>query len=223
MQWLQTRPPQLPYHPCFQPNGFSTEGRFSVKVLQSLYNSYNLQHRWQLNGIFTVNRETLNHRLPLLNLIAYAPTILMNFVSQAPGVFTQTVGKLGESRAIFFLPAGYVFAIWGMIYLGLGAYVLYQGRPPPTGEPHHRQDKRMVHPQQCRKYCLAFLIPRQPNGDQHACHAGYPRLPDHNLPSFRDLAWWGKQPRRLAGAYVLQHLLRLDHRSDGGKHRGGAL
>jgi translocator protein len=73
--------------------------------------------------------------LPIANVIAYILTLVMNGVSQAPGLFPQTVGQLGESRAIFFLPAGYVFSIWGVIYLGLGAYVVYQALPKQANNP----------------------------------------------------------------------------------------
>jgi hypothetical protein len=73
--------------------------------------------------------------LPIANVIAYIVTLVINFVSQAPGIFPQTVGELGESRAIFFLPAGYVFGIWGLIYTGLGAYVIYQALPKQRNNP----------------------------------------------------------------------------------------
>lgn len=66
--------------------------------------------------------------LQVLNLVALIATLIMNFVSQSDLV-PNTVGQLGESRAIFFLPAGYVFAIWGVIYIGLIGFVIYQMRP----------------------------------------------------------------------------------------------
>lgn len=78
--------------------------------------------------------------LQLINIAAYIVTLLVNFFSQTAsalgiGLFPNTVAALGESRAIFFLPAGYVFAIWGVIYLGLGAYIVYQGRPAQRNNP----------------------------------------------------------------------------------------
>ncbi len=66
--------------------------------------------------------------LQMLNLIALILTLVMNALSQSD-IFPNTVGDLGESRAIFFLPAGFVFAIWGVIYTGLIAYTIYQVRP----------------------------------------------------------------------------------------------
>lgn len=71
--------------------------------------------------------------LAVLNVVAYVSTLVINFLSQSASVlgfkpFPYTVAELGESRALFFLPAGYVFAIWGVIYLGLGAFAVYQAR-----------------------------------------------------------------------------------------------
>ncbi len=62
--------------------------------------------------------------LQIINIVALVLTLIMNGLSQSD-IFPNTVGELGESRAIFFLPAGYVFAIWGLIYTGLIAYVIY--------------------------------------------------------------------------------------------------
>lgn len=67
-------------------------------------------------------------KLQIANIVALVLTLIMNGLSQT-SLFPNTVGDLGESRAIFFLPAGYVFAIWGVIYTGLTAYVIYQARP----------------------------------------------------------------------------------------------
>lgn len=66
--------------------------------------------------------------LQILNIVALVLTLIMNGLAQT-SLFPNTVGELGESRAIFFLPDGYVFAIWGVIYIGLLAYVIYQARP----------------------------------------------------------------------------------------------
>lgn len=77
--------------------------------------------------------------LQIGNLVALVLTLVVNFLSQTAvelfGVmlFPNTVAELGESRAIFFLPAGYVFAIWGVIYLGMIAFIIYQSRPSVRG------------------------------------------------------------------------------------------
>lgn len=69
--------------------------------------------------------------LQIANVVALVVTLIMNVVAQS-SLVPNTVGALGESRAIFFLPAGYVFAIWGLIYTGLIIYAIYQVRPSET-------------------------------------------------------------------------------------------
>lgn len=71
--------------------------------------------------------------LRIANVAALVVTLIINFLSQSAStfgveLFPKTVAELGESRAIFFLPAGYVFAIWGIIYTGLIAFAIYQWR-----------------------------------------------------------------------------------------------
>jgi hypothetical protein len=78
--------------------------------------------------------------LQILNIVFFVITLVINFLSQAASqlginAFPKTVAELGESRAILFLPAGYVFAIWGVIYFGLGAMLVYLSRPAQRANP----------------------------------------------------------------------------------------
>lgn len=66
--------------------------------------------------------------LIISNIVAIVVTIIMNGLSNS-GIFPNTVGDLGNSRAIFFLPASYVFSIWGVIYTGVIGFTIYQARP----------------------------------------------------------------------------------------------
>ncbi|MAU09661.1 MAG: hypothetical protein CL607_07560 [Anaerolineaceae bacterium] len=66
--------------------------------------------------------------LQIGNFVALIATLIMNGLSNS-GIFPNTVGDLGNSRAIFFLPETYVFAIWGVIYVGLIGFAIYQLRP----------------------------------------------------------------------------------------------
>lgn len=67
----------------------------------------------------------------IINVVAYIATLVMNFLAQAgQGVASQlfpySVQELATMRAVFFLPANYVFGIWGLIYTAMGAYIIYQ-------------------------------------------------------------------------------------------------
>jgi len=52
-------------------------------------------------------------------------TLLMNYLSQSI-FFEQSIGDISDKYSTMITPAGYAFAIWGLIYLSLGVYVYYQ-------------------------------------------------------------------------------------------------
>ncbi len=66
---------------------------------------------------------------PAANVLAVAATIAMNILATALPLNGQTTGAISDRFQVFFVPAGYVFAIWGLIYLGLIAYAIYQALP----------------------------------------------------------------------------------------------
>lgn len=47
----------------------------------------------------------------------------------------QTTGEISDRYPVLFTPAGYVFSIWGLIYLLLGAYVIFQALPAQRDNP----------------------------------------------------------------------------------------
>jgi len=56
-------------------------------------------------------------------------TIGMNILANTLPLNGQTTGEISDRFQVLFVPAGYVFSIWGIIYLGLMAYTVYQSRP----------------------------------------------------------------------------------------------
>ncbi|MEM9675816.1 MAG: tryptophan-rich sensory protein [Cyclobacteriaceae bacterium] len=52
-------------------------------------------------------------------------TLLMNYLSQSI-FFEQSIGDISDKYSTMITPAGYAFAIWGLIYLSLGVYIFYQ-------------------------------------------------------------------------------------------------
>ncbi len=66
--------------------------------------------------------------LQIANGIALIFTVVMNYVSNT-GVFDgNTMKTVSDSYWNLFTPAGYAFAIWGLIYIGLLGFVIYTGR-----------------------------------------------------------------------------------------------
>ncbi len=67
-------------------------------------------------------------------------TIVVNGLASALPLNGQTTGEISDSFDVFFVPAGYVFSIWGIIYLGLVAYAAYQAFPAQA----HNRDLRRI-------------------------------------------------------------------------------
>jgi hypothetical protein len=62
-------------------------------------------------------------------------TITINILADALPINGLNTGKISDSFNILFVPAGYVFAIWGIIYIGLIAYAVYQALPAQRANP----------------------------------------------------------------------------------------
>ncbi|WP_299124104.1 tryptophan-rich sensory protein [uncultured Winogradskyella sp.] len=66
--------------------------------------------------------------LQIGNGLALGSTIFINYLSNTGVMNNTTIGEVSDSYRSLFTPAGYTFAIWGIIYLLLFAFAIYQGR-----------------------------------------------------------------------------------------------
>ena len=63
--------------------------------------------------------------LSIVNIVALIVTIILNYLSNT-GIFNgNTMSSVSAEYQNYFTPAGYAFSIWGLIYLGLAAFVIY--------------------------------------------------------------------------------------------------
>lgn len=67
-----------------------------------------------------------NKTLAILNAIALVVMIYINYLANALPLNGKTTGELSDAYPNLFVPAGFTFAIWGVIYLALIAFVVYQ-------------------------------------------------------------------------------------------------
>jgi benzodiazapine receptor len=63
------------------------------------------------------------------NVLAVVATIGINGLANALPLNGQTTGSISDRFQVYFVPAGYVFSIWGLIYLGLIAFAVFQALP----------------------------------------------------------------------------------------------
>ena len=73
--------------------------------------------------------------LPILNIVAYVLVVLANALANTLPLNGLTTGAISDSFPSLFTPAGYVFSIWGLIYLLLGVFVVYQALPAQRSNP----------------------------------------------------------------------------------------
>jgi hypothetical protein len=66
--------------------------------------------------------------LQVLNGVALVSTIVMNYLSNTGLMNNTTIGKISGGLRTLFTPASYAFSIWGLIYLMLLGFGIYQGR-----------------------------------------------------------------------------------------------
>lgn len=71
-------------------------------------------------------------------IIALVSTLMINYLSNALPINGRTPGEISDGFPVRFTPAGYVFAIWSVIYFGLIAYAVYQAMPGQRVTPHLR-------------------------------------------------------------------------------------
>ena len=74
----------------------------------------------------------------IFTIIGVIATIIVNALANILPINGQETGAISDRFAIFFVPAGYVFSIWGLIYLGLIGYAIYQALPAQRGNPRLR-------------------------------------------------------------------------------------
>ncbi len=75
----------------------------------------------------------------IVNIVAVVVTIAINLLANALPLNNQTTGQIAERFSTYFLPAGYVFSIWGLIYIGLILFAVFQARQAEQDNPRLRK------------------------------------------------------------------------------------
>ncbi len=72
-------------------------------------------------------------------VLAVIATIAVNGLANALPLNGQLTGEISDRFKVYFVPAGYVFSIWGLIYLGLILFAIFQALPAQRDNPHLSQ------------------------------------------------------------------------------------
>ena len=74
----------------------------------------------------------------VVNVVAVIGTLVVNGLANALPLNGLTTGEISDRFDVYFVPAGYVFSIWGLIYLGLIGFAIYQALPAQRENPRLR-------------------------------------------------------------------------------------
>ena len=81
----------------------------------------------------------MNDKLRQISVIlTIAATIVVNVLADALPINGLGTGQISDLFKVYFVPAGYVFSIWGLIYLGLIAFAVFQALPAQRQNPRLR-------------------------------------------------------------------------------------
>jgi len=70
-----------------------------------------------------------NTVLKIVAAITYIAMVIVNYLANSLPINNRSTGAISDAYPNLFAPAGITFSIWGLIYLLLAAYVLYQYIP----------------------------------------------------------------------------------------------
>ncbi len=68
-------------------------------------------------------------------IVTILATIGVNVLANALPINGLNTGQISDRFQVYFVPAGYVFSIWGLIYLGLIAFAIFQALPSQRENP----------------------------------------------------------------------------------------
>src|SRR5512137_2444645 len=71
----------------------------------------------------------------IATVVAFVATVAVNSLANILPINGQTTGEISDRFAVLVVPAGYVFSIWSVIYLGLLAFTIYQALPSRRADP----------------------------------------------------------------------------------------
>ncbi len=83
-----------------------------------------------------MNRDTLRQTVNALSVLI---ALTVNFLANALPLNGQNTGEISDRFQVYFVPAGYVFSIWSVIFIGWIAFALYQFRATQKESPRLRR------------------------------------------------------------------------------------
>ena len=83
-----------------------------------------------------MNKDTVRQ---IANLLTVILALVVNILASTLPLNGQNTGEISDRFQVYFVPAGYVFAIWGIIYIGWIAFTVFQFQPAQKESPRLRR------------------------------------------------------------------------------------
>jgi len=83
-----------------------------------------------------MKKDTIRQLVVMVSVLA---TLAVNVLANALPINGQSTGEISDRFAVYFTPAGYVFAIWGVIFIGWMLLAVYQALPAQRENPRLRK------------------------------------------------------------------------------------
>jgi len=83
-----------------------------------------------------MSKDTLRQ---IANLFSVIIALTVNILASVLPLNGQNTGEISDRFQVYFVPAGYVFAIWGIIYIGWIAFTIFQFRSSQEESPRLRK------------------------------------------------------------------------------------
>jgi benzodiazapine receptor len=81
-------------------------------------------------------KDTLRQVIVVISVLA---TLVVNVLANALPFNGLSTAQISDQFQVYFVPAGYVFSIWGLIYIGLITYAVFQALPAQRENPRMRK------------------------------------------------------------------------------------
>jgi hypothetical protein len=104
-----------------------------------------------------INQDTTRQ---IANVIAVVAAFGVNILANLAPIGGMTLGEISQGlfRNVLITPADYAFSIWGLIYLGLFAFAIYQALPSQRDNPELRRLGYWLVVSSCAQILWVFLF-----------------------------------------------------------------
>lgn len=93
-----------------------------------------------MTGGHKMSKTNINMLIRILTAVTFATMVIVNALANILPINGVNTGQVSDSYPNLFAPAGFTFSIWGLIYLLLAVYTVYQLIQLKSGKPESKTE-----------------------------------------------------------------------------------